>query len=406
MPLRISESVPLEEAAPSHLGSRKFRARLIESDIWGSSGYYSAAVLKEAATAKVFGASTPIFFDHPGYSESSDRPERSVRDLAGKITSDAVLEADGLYADIEIYPHVAAVVEAMAADIGMSIRATAEVDRGEAAGRNGVLISRFVEAQSVDLVTKAGAGGKIISLMESARAAEATADDRRDQLQRAIPSKSYIRDYDPDEKLVFYVTYDPATDKQQLWSDTYTPSADDKFVTLTGEPTEVRQVTTYVPVSSAGPTTTTESLKEMKMPQIEEAKLAKLNEAAGRVTTLEAERDTEKARADQAVQALAESNAAGAAEKRARASLADAELPPAAIDRIVTTACTALPMKEGALDEAAFDTRVTEAKTAEATYIASITPQGVLGFGASSTVSESTTKAGTNPWGRNLTKEA
>ena len=167
------ENVSINEAGgslPASVG-RRFRARLIEGPRWGSSGYYSSETLQQAANDRVFGKDLPVFLDHPGVTERDDRPERSVRDLAGHLSTDAVWENDGLYADITVYPHMAPIVEAMADHIGMSIRAAGEASPGEAEGRRGVVITKLTEAMSVDFVTAAGAGGKITQLLESARAA-------------------------------------------------------------------------------------------------------------------------------------------------------------------------------------------------------------------------------------------
>lgn len=166
--IRLVESTPLPEATVGSSKGRRFRARLIEGDIWGSSGYYSREVLERDGPT-TWPQGTPVYLDHPSESEERDRPERSVRDLAGKTTSTPAYETDGLYSDVEIYPHVAPVVEAMADDIGLSIRAAAEVDEGEAAGRRGTIVNRLIEGLSVDLVTRTGAGGKLVALLESAR---------------------------------------------------------------------------------------------------------------------------------------------------------------------------------------------------------------------------------------------
>jgi hypothetical protein len=165
----LSELVSLTEAAGgSAPKGRKFRARIIAGDVQGSSGYYSAAMLKRDAS--VFREGLPVFLDHPGATESYDRPERSVKDLAGRLASTAVYERDGLYADVEVYPHWAPVIEAMASDIGMSIRASGTVEPSQKEGVRGPIVTSLTEASSVDFVTAAGAGGKIVSLLESARA--------------------------------------------------------------------------------------------------------------------------------------------------------------------------------------------------------------------------------------------
>lgn len=151
------------------LGSHRYRARLIEGDRWGSSGYYDREVL-ERDGPNVWPAGTPIYLDHPSLSEQRDRPERSVRDLAGKITSTPIYEGDGLYADVEFYPHTAPIIEALWSDVGMSIRAAGTAESGERLGRQGPVITSLSEGLSVDVVTRAGAGGKLVAMLESARA--------------------------------------------------------------------------------------------------------------------------------------------------------------------------------------------------------------------------------------------
>lgn len=165
----LTERVPLAEAAGGQTPKgRRFRARIIQGDIQGSSGFYPAEMLKR--DAGVFREGLPVFLDHPGATESYDRPERSVRDLAGKLATTAVYERDGLYADVEVYPHWAAVVEAMAGDIGMSIRASGTVEPSQEESIRGPIVTALTEAASVDFVTAAGAGGKVVALLESARA--------------------------------------------------------------------------------------------------------------------------------------------------------------------------------------------------------------------------------------------
>lgn len=165
----LTERVPLAEAAGGQTPKgRRFRARIIAGDVQGSSGFYPAKMLKRDAA--VFREGLPVFLDHPGATESYDRPERSVRDLAGRLATTAVYERDGLYADVEVYPHWAPVVEAMAGDIGMSIRASGTVEPSQEEGVRGPIVTALTEAASVDFVTAAGAGGKIVALLESARA--------------------------------------------------------------------------------------------------------------------------------------------------------------------------------------------------------------------------------------------
>ncbi|WP_326646677.1 hypothetical protein OG884_18790 [Streptosporangium sp. NBC_01755] len=167
---QLSEHVTLTEAAGGQAPKgRRFRARLIAGDVQGSSGYYPAAMLRQHAG--VFRAGLPVYLDHPGVTEAYERPERSVRDLAGRLATPATYQGDGLYADVEVYPHWAPVIEAMADDIGMSIRATGTVEASTQQHIRGPIVTSLTEATSVDFVTTPGAGGRIVALLESARAA-------------------------------------------------------------------------------------------------------------------------------------------------------------------------------------------------------------------------------------------
>lgn len=141
----------------------------------GSSGYYPPEVLEQAAADGVFPAGTHMYIDHPGATESVDRPERSLRDLAGVLATPARWDPNhpdgpGLYAEARIYQPWQPLINEMAADIGVSIRASAQVRHGERPdGTTGPIIERIVAGRSVDFVTQAGRGGRILELLEAAR---------------------------------------------------------------------------------------------------------------------------------------------------------------------------------------------------------------------------------------------
>jgi hypothetical protein len=177
----------LQEAAASPLLERDATGTLVEAAVrangtvplklispgWGSSGYYGDKLLKERGP-KVFKAGTQMFWDHPTRTEESDRPERSLRDLAAKLVTDAAWDANGakgpgLYADAKVYEAFQPAVDELAGDIGVSIRAMGTGHRGEADGKTGVIIDDLVEVASVDFVTVAGRGGEILPLFEAAR---------------------------------------------------------------------------------------------------------------------------------------------------------------------------------------------------------------------------------------------
>ena len=164
MTIALNESVDF--SAPLSAGN-KWRVKVIESG-WGSSGYYGSQML-ESFGPKVFKAGTKVFMNHPSRSESSDRPERDVHQLAGKLVSDAIFMENALYADVEFYSHYAPIIREMADDVGLSISALGNTRMGEAEGREGHIVESLVEdpLTSLDVVTVAGAGGKFISLYES-----------------------------------------------------------------------------------------------------------------------------------------------------------------------------------------------------------------------------------------------
>lgn len=162
--------VHLQEAtavAPRALSGRRIAVTLITPG-WGSSGHYSAAVLEQAARDNVFAKGLPIYLDHPTQRELNDRPERSVRDLAGALTHDARWTGSALEAEAEVLPQHSSLLAGLQGVAGMSIRASADVSMGEAEGRRGRIVGRIVEAQSVDVVTRAGRGGTF-RVLESER---------------------------------------------------------------------------------------------------------------------------------------------------------------------------------------------------------------------------------------------
>lgn len=162
--------VSLREGAVSQNGQA--RIKLIAPG-WGSSGYYSESVLKRDGP-KAFGKGTKMYWDHPTVTEEADRPERSLRDLAAELTSDATWQDDatngpGLYADATVFPAFREAVESLAPHIGTSIRALGRAEAGEADGKSGVIVTQIAAGKSVDFVTTPGAGGKVLQLFEAAR---------------------------------------------------------------------------------------------------------------------------------------------------------------------------------------------------------------------------------------------
>jgi len=153
---------------------------------WGSSGYYSKDLLRRDG-AKVFGRGTQMFWDHPTPTEESERPEGSLRNLAGELVSDARYEdgaaGPGLYADAKIFSRFRDSVRELAPHIGVSIRGKGKAKTGEIEGRKGPVIQEIVAAHSVDFVTMPGAGGQILSLFEAAREQTSTGGQDMEELK-------------------------------------------------------------------------------------------------------------------------------------------------------------------------------------------------------------------------------
>lgn len=161
----LTEAASIAEAGPKGI----WRSKIIAADVQGSSGYYPGEVLRrDGATA--FPAGTHIYLDHPTSEEEETRPERSVRDLAGFMVEDARYEDDpeegpGLYARVQFLPHVKDLVKSIYEHVGLSIRAAGEI----AETATGRVVQSIQHGLSVDVVTRAGAGGRLITMTESTK---------------------------------------------------------------------------------------------------------------------------------------------------------------------------------------------------------------------------------------------
>ncbi len=132
----------------------------------GSTAFYPAEVLKRDGP-KVFTKETHVYVNHPTSAEESARPEGDVKNLAAVLTTDAVYyeshkNGPGLYARMKVFADHATMVEEKAAHVGMSIRAAGIAESGQL--KDGVpVLKELVAAESVDIVTRAGAGGMILT---------------------------------------------------------------------------------------------------------------------------------------------------------------------------------------------------------------------------------------------------
>lgn len=187
-------------------GATRFKVRLIQEGL-GNTGdgyYYTKEALRSAVS--VFEGKKQ-YLDHPSRSEEQDRPERSVKDISGYYENVSYKERDGageLIADLVIPPQSAfdnarALME-VAIDyskkfpdqdfVGLSINASGDAqpvssedihklvnipasarDKVENAIKDGLneikVVKNIDSAVSCDLVTEAGAKGKVLELLEA-----------------------------------------------------------------------------------------------------------------------------------------------------------------------------------------------------------------------------------------------
>lgn len=165
-------NIILHESGKTKGAGKRRRAKLIAADVWGSSGYYPASVLERDA-GEVFVPGTKMYENHFTESEEYARPEGDVGKLVGKLTSYGVFEADnvegpGVYADVEFYDSYVPRINEIGDDIGLSVRGNGTSEEGEVGGRYGPIVTQLININSVDVVTSAGAGGKLVSILESA----------------------------------------------------------------------------------------------------------------------------------------------------------------------------------------------------------------------------------------------
>src|SRR5690554_6370121 len=125
---------------------------------------------RDGATA--FPAESRIYLDQHTWEEDWQRRERTSKDLVGAMTEAAQYEDDpvegkGLYAKVQVRESVREDVEFNAETAGMYIRAIGITDESPTMGE--LIVTDLVEGLSVDIVTHAGAGGKLVSMAENAR---------------------------------------------------------------------------------------------------------------------------------------------------------------------------------------------------------------------------------------------
>lgn len=259
----------------------------------GSSGDYPAKTIEEAVSGRLFKAGTHMHLDHPTPSERAERPGRSVSTLAAVLEEDAYLEGPDAVANIKVFSPYRALLSEMKDHIGVSIAAEGDVSPEG-------LVEAITSVRSIDFVTRAGRGGEILELLESASEAqleEATNNDIRQYLEAELQTAYgtdedvwvWLHDFDDD---FGYFSISSRGEQGTEYRQSYTRSGVN--VSLTGDRQEVKRETSYTPVGanlseSASNIPTDHLLQEDTMVDITEAEHTRLQEAATRATSLEEE---------------------------------------------------------------------------------------------------------------------
>ena len=309
----------------------------------GSSAFYKEDQLARDANAFDGGL---VFIDHPSRTERKDRPERSLRDLAGSVVGTPIYEkagaaGPGLYGDVKVAEHWRPFLEDLGTDIGVSIRAGGSVVMESVAGKKTKVAESFNPGATFDFVTQAGRGGKMVAF----EAATAVADGKVNEFMEAAG----------------FVESDGRTEEARFmeWLDEPKGEGD-------------------------------------KMP---DTKLQEqLTESQGKVTTLTQERDTVATERDALLESntkLVEAHALPIAQDKIVEALADKKhdkLPDVTKKRLIESLTKGAPMKDGKLDEAALATLIEEAVKSEGEYVESITHKkpGISGMGDGEAILEET----------------
>lgn len=420
MPTQITEAAKVARSGPGKI------LLTIITPGQGSSGYYSAETIKKAAEQRAFPAGTLGMVNHASETERMEHPAGDLRNLVLATNEDAYVNAEGaLVAEARVASAWADFVNEFHDVIGASISASAQV-RDTKEGR---IVERLIPNpfNTVDLVTKAGRGGKPSALLESARviesrsliANEVTASDVEMYLGRAVrdthadrenDSWAWMRDHDD-----AYVYFDKGG---KSWRQTYT--RDGVNVTLSGEPEVVLRRTEYDPVATesieslgtkleaAGMEALNERTpeppaaeagqdsspklaeenhqirKDTTMAEIAEERLAVLEESHGQLQAIKA-RETELVAENTGLkESLAKARAFNRAQDFAKSIIegVNSELSESVVARIVSASVREadLPLTENLqLDTDALTETVNKAREAEETYLAKLAKENGLG---------------------------
>lgn len=365
---------------------------------WGSSGYYSPAVLEQAAKDKVFPKGTQMHIDH-----DLSGGVGSVSTLAAVLTEDARWEPnwvdeDGtkgrLVAPNRVFSHKREMLAEMADVIGTSIAAGAEVSWGEAEGQPGKIVEALVPGKTnrVDYVTVAGRGGRISEVLEAYRVQEARnvgmwLEARLHSMFTSVTDEMFGDGrLTREERITLSSGLGDALTSLTAKVEAEAPQLYERD--LWEDPTSTAAAEAAAPTDSLpDPARATEG-KEPPVAtiQIEEAAHRDLVEQSGRATALEAEKTAAETRATVAEGALKQANDTAAAAVVTAALEAVGITAP----KLAARLAEGYPVQEsGALDEEALRASVAESVAELQVAGGAGTPRGV----GDTTATESTQPA-------------
>lgn len=158
------------------LKEAKFAPDKLEAEVtiirpgWSANGkFYGAPVL--AAAVPLY-EGVRAYVNHPTPQEERDRPERDLRDLAGRYRSVHVGPDGSIMATLHFYESARwayALAKEDPEAVQLSHDARGTMRQGSIAGKSGQLVEAIKAVKSVDLVTEAAAGGQINRLVASKR---------------------------------------------------------------------------------------------------------------------------------------------------------------------------------------------------------------------------------------------
>lgn len=171
--LKLTESIDWNDETlaliEADAGAQRMEIKLIAPGK-GASAFYPAEVLKRDGP-KVFTSGTQMYINHATKAEEAARPEGDWHKLAGALDGDAYYmeshaKGPGLYGMALFSSEFAPAIREKAKFSGLSIRAGGLAESGKK--QDGLpILKEFTYAESIDVVTRAGAGGMVLT--ESAR---------------------------------------------------------------------------------------------------------------------------------------------------------------------------------------------------------------------------------------------